>query len=45
MGTYLQPCCKDPVVLEQLIDVPSGTYERVQKLEAAKPDEKVKPVT
>jgi hypothetical protein len=35
MGTYLQPCCKDPVVLEQLIDVPSGTYERVQKLEAA----------
>ena len=35
MGTRLRPCCKDPVVLEQLIDVPSGTYERVEKLEAA----------
>ena len=35
MGTRLHPRCKDPVVLEQLIDVPSGTYERVEKLEAA----------
>ena len=35
MGTRLHPCCKDPVVLEQLIDVPAGTYERVEKLEAA----------
>ena len=35
MGTRLHPCSKDPVVLEQLIDVPSGTYERVEKLEAA----------
>ncbi len=35
MGTRLYPHCKDGSVLEQLINVPEGTYERVQKLEAA----------
>ncbi len=35
MGTRLYPNCKDGSVLEQLINVPEGTYERVQKLEAA----------
>jgi hypothetical protein len=35
MGTRLYPHCKDGSVLEQLINVPKGTYERVQKLQAA----------
>lgn len=35
MGTRLYPHCQDGSVLEQLINVPEGTYERVQKLEAA----------
>jgi len=35
MGIRLHPHCKDSAVLEQLINVPEGTYERVQKLQAA----------